>query len=289
MAYTLKQQERDNRISFLNLQESEVNSLIAQLTLSANRISAVPLQLRGASESALISSILDSIENERLPLYDGLRRSATSLINLGATQTISYVNRVTDIDASVYLTRVNEILAEYLDTSFDGGKRLSDLIWSDDDKVSIIRDLRESVANNETPGQLADRINRTIKTGTPRYTIDRIANTELVRAYSRGRARTMRFIEEDFGDEVAIYVKVLTSPMHPKPDICDALVGTYRLGQAPIPPHHPNCICLYQEEIRPANKKIKTTTVQKSLVANADLLSKYKIDPVKATSTIELA
>jgi hypothetical protein len=42
--------------------------------------------------------------------------------------------------------------------------------------------------------------------------------------------------------------------------------------------------------IRPKNKPIKdTTTVNESLIKNASLLSKYKIDPIKATQTIEIA
>jgi hypothetical protein len=99
----------------------------------------------------------------------------------------------------------------------------------------------------------------------------------------------MKGIQEEFGDQLQVYVKVSLSAMHPKPDICDALVGVYPLGQAPIPPHHPNCICLYEEVLKPAGKQVNSTTIQDNLARNAKFISDNKISLQSALKLIEIA
>ena len=80
-----------------------------------------------------------------------------------------------------------------------------------------------------------------------RYFANRIARTELHRAYTDQQAREL--MEQD----QIQYVQIRLSSKHPKTDICDyhAKVDLYGLGpgvypkaEAPKPPFHPHCYCL---------------------------------------------
>lgn len=84
-----------------------------------------------------------------------------------------------------------------------------------------------------------------------RYFANRIAQTELHRAYSNQVA------QEIMADEAAVWVKYQMSKTHPKADICDRHAGVngwgkgpgiYPKAQAPKPPAHPFCRCT----VRPA-------------------------------------
>lgn len=84
-----------------------------------------------------------------------------------------------------------------------------------------------------------------------RYFANRIAQTELHRAYSNQVA------SELMEDEEAVWVKVQMSRTHPRVDICDYHAGLNAWGQgpgvypkakAPKPPFHPHCRCT----VRPA-------------------------------------
>lgn len=84
-----------------------------------------------------------------------------------------------------------------------------------------------------------------------RYFANRIAQTELHRAYSNQAA------QEIMADEATVWVKYQMSKTHPKVDICDRHAGMngwgkgpgiYPKAQAPKPPAHPFCRCT----VRPA-------------------------------------
>lgn len=79
-----------------------------------------------------------------------------------------------------------------------------------------------------------------------RYFANRIAQTELHRAYSNQVA------QEIMADEEVVWVKYQMSPTHPKVDICDRHAGLDAWGKgkgiypkalAPKPPSHPHCRC----------------------------------------------
>jgi len=79
-----------------------------------------------------------------------------------------------------------------------------------------------------------------------RYFANRIARTELHRAYSDQQAR------EYMADEMLDVVQVRMSAAHPRTDICDfhSKLDKYGLGPgcypkpvAPKPPFHPHCLC----------------------------------------------
>jgi len=93
-----------------------------------------------------------------------------------------------------------------------------------------------------------------------RYFANRIARTELHRAYTDQQAREL--MEQDRIQ----YVQIRLSSKHPKTDICNyhAKVDLYGLGpgvypkaEAPKPPFHPHCYCLTAPRIDLINPKPK--------------------------------
>lgn len=80
-----------------------------------------------------------------------------------------------------------------------------------------------------------------------RYQANRIAQTELHRAYAEARALEL------MDDPDVQWVQWRMSATHPEVDICDYLSsvdrwgmgpGVYPVGQAPVPPAHPHCRCI---------------------------------------------
>ena len=92
-----------------------------------------------------------------------------------------------------------------------------------------------------------------------RFYANRIAQTELHRAYNQQRARDW------MGQDWVQYLRIRLSATHPKVDICDyhAKVDQYGLGPgiypkaaAPLPPYHPFCKCMISTVINiPASTK----------------------------------
>jgi len=85
-----------------------------------------------------------------------------------------------------------------------------------------------------------------------RYYANRIARTELHRAYTDQQSRDL------MSQERVEYVQIRLSSKHPKPDICDyhAKVNLYGLGpgvypkaDAPQPPFYPHCYCVVSPKI----------------------------------------
>jgi hypothetical protein len=94
----------------------------------------------------------------------------------------------------------------------------------------------------------AERLKNLLRTAwyeRNRYFANRIAQTELHRAYSNQVA------QEIMADEEAVWVKYQMSPTHPRVDICDRHAGLNAWGKgpgiypkalAPKPPAHPHCL-----------------------------------------------
>lgn len=93
-----------------------------------------------------------------------------------------------------------------------------------------------------------DRLQKLLKTAwheRNRYFANRIAQTELHRAYSTARA------SEIMDDDEIQAVQIRMSSRHPRTDICDYFSkadlyglgpGAYPKGKAPSPPFHPHCL-----------------------------------------------
>ncbi len=98
-------------------------------------------------------------------------------------------------------------------------------------------------------GRPQDKINRMLRTAFAernRYFANRIAQTELHRAYMDTRGGEL------MADQSLEFVQIRLSPTHPKVDICDVHAkadlyglgpGIYPKGRAPQPPYHPFCRC----------------------------------------------
>lgn len=106
----------------------------------------------------------------------------------------------------------------------------------------------QAIAEQEK-GKGTEALQRVLKTAfyeRNRYYANRIARTELHRAYTDRQSREL--MQQDRIE----YVQLRLSSKHPKPDVCDlhARLNAYGLGagiypkaDAPKPPFHPFCIC----------------------------------------------
>jgi hypothetical protein len=100
--------------------------------------------------------------------------------------------------------------------------------------------------SEKTSGEaLDDAINRVAREKM-RYNADRIARTEMAKAYSQGE------YAEALDDDQVIGMGYDLSDRHPKPDICDFHTsvdlfglgpGRYPLSAMPPYPFHPHCLC----------------------------------------------
>jgi hypothetical protein len=98
-----------------------------------------------------------------------------------------------------------------------------------------------------------DAIQKAIQTAInekSRYVAERIARTEMARAYADG------FVAKMNGDDDIVAVKFKLSGRHPTFDICDMYakadmynlgVGVYPKDKLPPLPVHPHCLCRYSE------------------------------------------
>lgn len=129
-----------------------------------------------------------------------------------------------------------------------------------------------------------------------RYFANRIAQTELQRAYAEAQAK------EFMADSDIKYVQWRLSPNHPEWDICDYFAGVNRYGLgpgvypkafAPVAPAHPHCKCVLSPRLDLNGKSLKDITdaegkyfgklppdVQRKVAG-----SERKLDRVKAGET----
>lgn len=166
------------------------------------------------------------------------------------------------------------------------GKSISERIWDQEDIQVIRQKVQEAVLTGQSSYELAENIQKEVSTGKPRKNIDRIANTELMKAYSLGISEVYQSVMRDFPQFETVVVIEL-SPFHPKPDICDVLVGTYRLGEAPDVPFHPYCICGFEHKLVKAGDVPKTTNIPNQLKEKEQLIVNKNISiPVSVNGLI---
>lgn len=115
-----------------------------------------------------------------------------------------------------------------------------------------------------------------------RYQANRIAQTELHRAYAEARARELM-------DDLEVqWVQWRLSVTHPEVDICDYLArvdrwgmgpGVYPADQAPVPPAHPHCRCILAPRLDLFGRQgLERPEAARAVFANApDLRSAAKI------------
>ncbi len=101
-----------------------------------------------------------------------------------------------------------------------------------------------------------DALNKALQLAMDRkavYNNTRIARTELSRANSMAFKRQL--VDHPDTEEGNTYVRLLLSSVHPVPDVCDYYSdadlynlgsGVFPVGEAPMIPLHPNCMCSYE-------------------------------------------
>ncbi|MBE2293577.1 MAG: hypothetical protein IAF00_01460, partial [Phycisphaerales bacterium] len=139
--------------------------------------------------------------------------------------------------------KVIAALPKYLQVEFDRAKAAKL-------KTPALRAAYLQAINRAEAGAGMDALEKVLNVALQernRFFANRIAQTELHRAYSQQRARDL------MGQERIQYLQIRLSSTHPKVDICDyhAHVDQYGLGPgvypkaaAPLPPFHPFCRCL---------------------------------------------
>jgi len=151
-------------------------------------------------------------------------------------------------------------------------------LWNVDDRRFIYSTITDGIRAGENSFQIAERLSSGIINNRPRWMIDRLVNTELVGAYYNAKDEIARQVMQDY-PEISFVIDIELNPMHPRPDICDVLVGTYTIENAPSCPLHPNCICLRKERMI-ATKNLKPTrydTVEGLLEKNKTFIEKKHI------------
>ena len=146
-----------------------------------------------------------------------------------------------------------ETLPKYLRLEFD--KALAAKLKAPALRAAYLQAIRE-----QEKGMAAlERVLKTAFYERNRYYANRIARTELHRAYTDRQSRELMIQER------IEYVQLRLSSKHPKTDICDyhARLNAYGLGpgvypkaDAPKPPFHPHCYCLLSPKID-LNPKLK--------------------------------
>lgn len=233
---------------------------VSDAALSVYQIGNVKLSTRLYQQAMATGVIAQSIVKAEARGWQDARRLALNLYE-------GYVFR--DKEA----LRVKQPLPKYLRDAVDdaaaawakvGSNELGALL---DDAVvgpSLARELAKmQAATLKTPALKAaymqvlqgmedgvgqDRLQKLLKTAwheRNRYFANRIAQTELHRAYTTAQARDI------MGDDEVQAVQIRMSSSHPRTDICDyfSKVDLYGLGpgvypkdKAPTPPFHPHCL-----------------------------------------------
>ena len=105
-----------------------------------------------------------------------------------------------------------------------------------------------------------------------RYFAERIARTEMARAYFDG------FLAKNMDDPDVVAFRLRLSTRHPEPDICDLYAnadmfgmgkGIYPKDRLPDYPFHPHCMCVW-EPIIEGSRKLKSETPRPQIDEGVD-------------------
>jgi hypothetical protein len=234
------------RAEFINQLKTFYNGVIARNQLQSRKLIEVVFSNYydlGSSASAgeLISQLETTINtNVRPEMYNYLADSMESLTKMGVNHTLASTINIMKDSAFDFLDLGDRLALDYLTRVGIDGKRLSDRIWDSETKDAIMEEVYKAIKENKTEYELAKAIEEVVGEGVPMYRIKRIANTELTYAYSHARVDAL-LEEATYLPNAKAYVEIKLSPAHPKPDICDALVGVYEADKAPLVPFHPGC------------------------------------------------
>ena len=278
----MKKRDKLQRIEYLTEEQRGVRSLLASNNILASRLSSTvtadKYNLKSPSDLRTLLFSLDAeIDKGVTTIYSQVLNENGRMSELGIKHSITNIEQ--DVRVNYYKTvGTGDALARnYAETLLRDGKKLSDRIWTSEQRAKIYQLVGEASRDALSPFQLAENIQAYVGDKYPRYLIDRIANTELIQAYTNGKKETYGEFLNDFGDEYKVIVKIELSPFHPVPDICDATEGTYDIGDAPDVPIHPGCMCGRTEQIVPVTRKVKTETVDSLIEKRQGIIQRDNI------------
>jgi len=278
----MKRRDKIQRIEYLSQEQRGARSLLAtnsiQATRLANTVTADKYSLSNPNDiRRLLFSIEEQLDQNTIQLYSQILNENGKLSELGVTHSVSNIKQDSNVDFYKALGVGDSIAREHATRVLKDGKQLSDRIWTSEQRIKIYELVGISVREGENSFQLAQRIEEYVGNKFPRYLIDRIANTELIQAYTDGKKATYGNFLNEYDDEFKVIVEIELSPLHPKPDICDMVEGVYEFGEAPDVPIHPFCLCSRTERIRPITRKVKTKTMDEYISDRDNLIEEKKI------------
>lgn len=220
---------------------------------------------------------VDEFNNEITPVIQG---SQSNIVDLSFSQIITFglladaIVRIPDSDKLVVMESLREPIGSTARTQLSSGFELSSSIWGEENRLSLYKsvldDVQTGVKKNDIIRNLEDYLTRSGQ-GGQYYKAERVVDTELQRAYTRGTIESTRSFNDESELEL-VYVRRL-SPAHKVPDICDDLEGVYRAGE-PIPevPSHPWCFSADTEVLTQNGWKFfYDIDIEKDLFLSVDL------------------
>lgn len=280
------------RIEFINFLQRYYRGLSIRQELQAEPLIAVmfqePYDLQNPQDIGLLLDNLETkIDEELKPeLMDYLSDSMGSLTMLGVKHAVEDSLSVITNRAYEFMDLSDRLALDYITRVGVDGRQLSDRIWSQDAKDAIMKEVYKGVREGNSIMDVATNIQSVVKEGTPMYKTKRIAETELSYAYSHAKADIAIAEAKEFPNMQA-YIEVSLSPAHNVTDICDSLHGVYKAEEAPLPPFHPNCLCITETKLLPRGKKVKTTTIESQTKQEPDLITVDSVETASRTVTLK--
>jgi len=161
----------------------------------------------------------------------------------------------------------DKVITQVLDYKEKDGLILSDRIWriTQEAKADITNRISQGILLGESHAKVAKDLKQyIIGDGGLKYKSERLAMTEMAKAYQRANDQSVQMMREN--SEFMWYEKWELSPAHPKPDVCDILASQNLEGEGPgiyehSPNRHPGCYCYIYPVYRPKRGTAKYPNV----------------------------
>lgn len=239
------------RLEFIEAQQQGVNSLMVHQYNLANKLSAYimenyereisgPEDIKGIGE--VLVGLLMIVNDESEYFYRSTVEGIRTMTRLG----VAHTARMNDKFSGFLSGLVDKFVDNNVNYTYPDGIKLSKRIWKPEDKSIVLNEAYKHLTSGTDKFDVAKKLTKYVKTGRPIYVVDRLVSTEMARSYVGAKYDSFNEIYEELGEDFIVEVKL--SPFHPKADICDKMVGKYKISQVTrdlLPPFHPWCICMF--------------------------------------------
>lgn len=181
----------------------------------------------------------------------------------------------------------DKIISQVLDYKEKDGLILSDRIWriTQEAKADITNRISQGMLLGESHVKVSKDLRQYIVgDGGLRYKSERLAMTEMAKAYQRANSQSVEMMRQN--SEYMWFEKWELSPAHPKPDVCDILASQNIDGEGQgiykhSPNRHPGCYCYIYPVYRPKRGTANYPNVSGKEPHTSDLdKSQYKLAKV---------